>query len=147
MAAVLLDVIEAQGKSDVIAISRIQHYPETNQLLVDLHLQVDWYRAWEFINIKIPDTTEELRAMLDAEVAVWEIPENVVAPEVITAAMASCDPSLVYDPCDDNWHLGLAHTQVDGEGENCTPWSTYAEVDVTSGELTNCVVHEVYGCD
>ena len=147
MTALLLDVIDEQGKSDVITIRRVSHYPDTNQLIVDLHLQVEWYRAWEFINTKIPETTAELREVFAGAVASWEIPEHVVASDVIAAAMASCDPSLVYDPCADNWHLGVAHTQVDGEAPGCTPWSTWAEVDVTTGELTNCVIHEEYGCE
>ncbi|MFO0633617.1 MAG: hypothetical protein U0168_12270 [Nannocystaceae bacterium] len=147
LAETLRDVIAEEGMDDVATIRRISLYPGSDQLFVDVHLQVAWYRRSESFESEISETTEALRQSFAQWLAGQQLPEHVVDPEVISAAMKRCDPILVYDPCTDNFTGTMAHAQYDGEAPGCTPWATYAEVDVTTGELLQCVIHEEYGCE
>lgn len=142
LTTVLLDEIESQGWSsyvDIIAVEEDAAIGPTS-LEVTYHVHNDWFSASTFnenFEFQGDEPTAEEEAQWRADlVEELEAPADVVPMDVIEAAIAECDPTVVFDRCEHARFWGGMYVWVPHSDQCDLP---RIEVNARTGELEQCV--------
>jgi hypothetical protein len=144
--AIFLEVVEARGWTDVLTVTSAVFHDDPGTMRIEYFLQVGWLRAPGKVNIDVEGTALQQQRKYEEQVATWRVPQAVVAPAEIAAAIEGCDPELEVDPCFAFAADFVAHAASPGH-DRCPSLVSHASVDAVSGELLDCRVDEPEGCE
>lgn len=137
----LLEVVADRGYTDVFTPVWARS-GNTDQVIIDYQLQVEWMRVAGRIDVDLPEAHAELEDHVDE----WTVPEALADQDEVVAAVEGCDPILEIDPCDDFWPEFLVHPTHTEELSGCEIEVTHATVDPRTAEVTQCNSEETYDC-
>lgn len=141
---IMLEVVADAGHAQYFTPTLAEYAPLVDQLTIDYQLQVGWFRAASTVRFDVPASEELLREEMAAHISGWQIPDSVVTPDALAAAVEACHSQLAYDPCEDNQRDFLVYDRYDGPPPACESWSVV--IDARDASTLLCEVQEPRPC-